>query len=85
LGYGRLDHERHEVSITLTGNTNRLNAGYPDDTTYNTGNLTPVEQALQIYTLSFQNTNEYIDITIAFSHPGGVSDVSFAIFDIDIG
>ncbi|MGB8437385.1 MAG: DUF4347 domain-containing protein, partial [Burkholderiales bacterium] len=73
------------VSIALTGSTNRLNVGYPDDTTYNTGNLSPVEQALQVFANSFQSTGEYIDITINFSHPGGVSNVSFPIFDIDTG
>jgi hypothetical protein len=64
LGQGGQDHFRKPAAVTpwgeamssisLTGNTNRLNTGYPDDqSTLNTGNLPTTQEALQIYALSF--------------------------------
>ncbi|HEX6692869.1 MAG TPA: DUF4347 domain-containing protein, partial [Burkholderiales bacterium] len=72
-----------EITITLSGNTNRLQAGMPDDnatlTDGNTG-----QEALQVHANAFASTAEFIDITIDFNKPGGVSNVSFSIFDLDL-
>src|SRR6266850_5774457 len=73
------------VTITLSGNTARLAAGNPAEGTAFTGNMVPVETALQVQSSGFASNAEYIDITIAFSQPGGVSKVSFNLFDIDTG
>src|SRR6266850_3121312 len=73
------------VTITLSGNTARLAAGNPAEGTAFTGNMVPVETALQVQSSGFASNAEYIDITIAFSQPGGVSKVSFNMFDIDTG
>ena len=73
------------VTITLSGNTGRLAAGNPVEGVNFTGNLIPVENALQVQSSGFATNAEFIDITISFTQPGGVSNVSFNLFDIDTG
>ena len=73
------------VSITLTGSTNRFVSG-PVDNTTNTGGLIPVEQSLLLdvdYTAQATIATEAITATISFAHTGGISNVSFTLFDID--
>ncbi len=73
------------VSVALTGSTSRIVSGPVDDTT-NTGGLSPVEESLLLdvnYTSQTTIGDQAITITIDFSHTGGVSNVSFSIFDID--
>ncbi len=64
--------------------TTTINNGSPDDVTVDQGGLAVVEQGLYISSTGFQ-PGESATITIAFSHPGGVSNASFTIFDVDLG
>jgi hypothetical protein len=68
----------------LPMSTTTINNGSPDDATVDQGGLAVAEQGLYISSSGFQ-PGESVTITIAFSHPGGVSDVSFTVFDIDRG
>jgi uncharacterized repeat protein (TIGR01451 family) len=73
------------IGITISGNTNRLittgNPVSPETNQYLTGGTTN-QEALFIRT-DFVNTGENIVITMNFSHPGGVSDLSFTVWDVD--
>lgn len=56
----------------------------PNDTTLITGGL-PVNESLLIF-VDYSNTNctqSFVDITLAFSHAGGVTNVTVPILDID--
>ncbi|MGE3677852.1 MAG: DUF4347 domain-containing protein, partial [Burkholderiales bacterium] len=68
-----------DVSISITGNTNRL--AEVNDNTDLTGGTG--EESLKVTANAFQNAGEYVELTIAFSDE--VSNVSFSIFDIDQG
>ncbi|MFM9962419.1 MAG: DUF4347 domain-containing protein, partial [Planctomycetaceae bacterium] len=75
------------VSLNITGDTARFQSGTPLIDTTNTGGLTPVEESLLLsvdYQAQAVIGDEAVNIAIGFSHPGGVSDVSFSIFDIDL-
>src|SRR5258708_6014927 len=49
------------------------------------GNLAQNNLELDVKAGGFANSGQYVDITIAFSQPGGVSNVSFSLFDVDTG
>jgi hypothetical protein len=68
----------------LPMSTTTINNGSPDDATVDQGGLAAIEQGLYVSSSGFQ-PGESAAITIGFSHPGGVSNVSFTIFDIDLG
>lgn len=75
------------VSIGITGDTNRFINTTPDDNTTNTGGLSPTQQSLLLdMNFAAQTTigDEAVTVTIGFSHTGGVSNVSFTIFDVDL-
>ncbi len=73
------------INFTISGDTARLNTtgnpASPETNQYLTGGTTN-EDALFIRT-DFANTSEDITITIDFTHPGGVSDLSFTFWDVD--
>ncbi|MBV8031020.1 MAG: DUF4347 domain-containing protein, partial [Betaproteobacteria bacterium] len=82
------------ISLTLrdsTGNAvtgvNPWASGFPSDQQYDTGNLTPTQNALAmlINGNGFKAAGQYIDVQITFSQPGGVNNVAFNVFDIDNG
>tara|TARA_R110002049_G_scaffold252264_2_gene427295 strand:+ start:27215 stop:29608 length:2394 start_codon:yes stop_codon:yes gene_type:complete len=67
----------------LSTNDNGIDSPSIDNT--KTGGLSPVEDSLDIY-VNYSTTPsglQEIPILIDFSHPGGVSNVSFSIFDVD--
>jgi uncharacterized repeat protein (TIGR01451 family) len=75
------------VSFAITGDTNRFLNSTPDDNTTNTGGLSPVQESLLLdVNFAAQTTigDEAVTVTIGFSHTGGVSNVSFTIFDVDL-
>jgi len=73
------------VTVTVTDPAGRLNNGSPDDDALvDLGGLGAIQQGLYVSSTGF-NPGESSTITIGFAHPGGVSNVSFTIFDIDRG
>ena len=73
------------INISIGGDTARLNTtGNPasPETNQHLNGGTTNEDALFIRT-DFVATNEDIIITIDFTHPGGVSDLSFTFWDVD--
>ena len=81
-----------DVSVTLNGPTDTpagdtagLANGSPFITDDLTGGLSPVQDSLEINVDYSSPSSQQIPIIIDFSHPGGVSDVSFSIFDVDRG
>ena len=65
--------------------TTSINNGSPDDDALvDQGGLAVTEQGLYVSSTGF-DVGESALITIDFSHAGGVSNVSFTIFDIDLG
>lgn len=81
-----------DISITLNGPTDSpagdtaaLSNGSPFVTSDLTGGLSPVQNSLEINVDYASGSSQQIPIMIDFSHPGGVSDVSFSIFDLDLG
>ncbi len=81
-----------DVSVTLNGPTDNppgdiggLANGSPFITNDLTGGLAPVEDSLEINVNYPATSIQQIPIIIDFTHPGGVSDVSFSIFDVDLG
>jgi hypothetical protein len=72
------------VTITVADLAGRLNNGSPDDLTNDQGGLAVTEQGLYVSSTGFL-PGESAVITIDFSLPGGVSNVSFTIFDLDRG
>ncbi len=73
------------INVTISGNTAQLNTtgnpASPETSQYLTGG-TVNEDALFIRT-DFVNTSQNITVTIDFTHPGGVSDLSFTVWDVD--
>ena len=73
------------INFTISGDTARLNTtgspASPETNQHLTGGTTN-EDALFIRT-DFITTSEDVAITIDFTHPGGVSDLSFTFWDVD--
>ncbi|MDW3095749.1 MAG: DUF11 domain-containing protein [Gammaproteobacteria bacterium] len=81
-----------DVSITLNGSTDTppgdtggLANGSPFITNDLTGGLSPIQDSLEINVDYPATSLQQIPIIIDFTHPGGVSNVSFNIFDVDLG
>jgi uncharacterized repeat protein (TIGR01451 family) len=81
-----------DVSISLNGPTDTspgdiagLANGSPFITNDLTGGLSPVQDSLEINVDYSVSSSQQIPIVIDFTHPGGVRDVSFSIFDLDLG
>jgi len=81
------------LTVTFSGNTAELDqdAGAggtspisPSINSQNTGGLTPVEDGLHVAVDYPNQTNNSVTVTLDFSqYPGGVSNITFSIFDID--
>lgn len=81
-----------DVSISLNGPTDTpagdisgLSNGSPFITDDLTGGLSPIQDSLEINVDYPATSSQQIPIIIDFTHPGGVRDVSFSIFDLDLG
>ena len=81
-----------DVSITLNGptdtppgDTGGLSNGSPFITNDLTGGLSPLQDSLEINVDYPATSLQQIPIIIDFTHPGGVSNVGFSIFDVDLG
>ena len=78
----------HDVVVTIGGNTADLDAAgspvSPEINTQNEGALAPVQNSLHIATNYVDMSNPEVSVTLDFSdYPGGVSNISFTLFDID--
>ena len=73
------------INISFSGDTGQINTtgnpASPETSQFLTGGTTN-EDALFIRT-DFANTGQSISTTLDFTHPGGVSDVSFTFWDVD--
>ena len=74
-----------DVQISWSGDTGALIQGRPVTAQEETGGLIPVEDSLSIRVNYSGTSTQEIGATIDFTHPGGVTDASFTIFDIDAG
>jgi len=80
------------VTLTLRNADGSLAAGSPyvsgypaDGTAVLDGNLGQNNLQVDLKANAFANTGQYVEVTLAFSQPGGVSNVSFSLLDIDTG
>lgn len=71
-----------DVSLQWTGSTSSFIAGRPQIAQSETGGLIPPEDALSLW-VNFNSDPKEVVLTIDFTHPGGVTDVSFTVFDVD--
>lgn len=71
-----------DVDLQWTGATGDFIGQRPRIGQYETGGLSPAEDALSIR-VNFGTSQQEVTLTIDFSHPGGVTDVSFTVFDVD--
>lgn len=71
----------NDVFISITGNTNRF-ATSPTVNTSLTGGLSPVEKGLFL-NMNYTNNTEKITVTVGLNYSGGVSNLSFTLFDVD--
>ncbi|MCX7890970.1 MAG: DUF4347 domain-containing protein, partial [Burkholderiales bacterium] len=70
-----------------------LTNGTPAINTSNTGGLSPTQNSLAITSTGFERDDpanpsdpwQGVLITLNFSHAGGVGNVSFSVFDVDVG
>ena len=74
-----------DVQISWSGDTGALIQGRPVTAQVETGGLIPAEDSLSIRVNYSDTSTQEIGATIDFTHPGGVTDASFTIFDIDAG
>jgi hypothetical protein len=72
----------NDVTITITGNTSRLDNNTPEINQAVTGGLSPTQDSLQFY-LDLHSRSESITVTITFNYTMGVDSVAFKLFDID--
>ena len=72
-----------DVEFTFSGDTLALTSGSPSIQQTPTGGLAPRQNVLLVAADFPSGSSNEIPITINFSHPGGVSKVSFSIFDVD--
>jgi uncharacterized repeat protein (TIGR01451 family) len=70
------------VAITWSGSTASLIQNRPQVAQSETGGLVPPERSLSVR-VNYPASPSEIVATIDFTHPGGVSDVSFTVFDVD--
>jgi hypothetical protein len=71
----------NDVFIAITGNTNRF-ATQPTVNSSLTGGLSPVEDGLFL-NMNYTNRTENITITVGLNYSGGVSNLTFTLFDVD--
>lgn len=72
------------VTITLRGDTDRFTAPSPVDNQNIQGGLPFPEDNLFLH-VNYAASGSRIRVNIDFSHPGGVRNVAFSLFDIDLG
>ncbi len=85
IGSGNVSINFNGATDTPPGDAAALVNTSPLITTDLTGGLGPVQDALEINVDYAGGSSQVIPIIIDFTHPGGVSDVSFSIFDVDQG
>jgi hypothetical protein len=75
----------HDISVTIANTGATWNPGYPQVVPGGTGpfNGGTTNNGLILQPGSQTSNNTFIQITINFLNPGGVTDVSFQIWDID--
>ena len=73
-----------DVDMQWTGATGTFIQGTPESTDQaETGGLNPVQDALSVRVNFGGPASQEVVLTIDFTHPGGVTDVSFTVFDVD--
>ena len=77
IGTGTVAINFNGPTDTPPGHTARLRNGTPFITTATRGGLSPSQATLQVQTNYNTSSIDQIPIIISFSHPGGVSNVSF--------
>ncbi|MGB8332511.1 MAG: cadherin-like domain-containing protein, partial [Polyangiales bacterium] len=74
-----------QIQSTLIGGSGTtINNSSPDDLTNDQGGLAVAQEGLYISSSGF-TAGESVTVSLLFAHPGGVSNVSFTIFDLDTG
>ena len=71
----------NDVFISITGNTNQFNVS-PTINTNLTGGVSPVEKALFL-NMNYTTTNQSITVSVGLNYSGGVSNLTFTLFDVD--
>ena len=77
------------VTVTISGDTDAGDfessgdAQSPTVSSYHRGGLNPRENSLLLHMDRLSHDRESSTITLDFAHTGGVSDVSFTLFDVD--
>lgn len=75
----------NDVTVTISGSTgNFFSSSYPQITSGFTGGLGSSTKQLDLY-VDYSNTSQAITVTVTFNYSGGVSDVSYTLFDVDTG
>lgn len=74
----------NDVTVTISGDTGKFQAGYPAIVNDLTGGLNPVENSLQLF-MDYSNRSQAVTVKVDFNYANGVDLVSFKLFDIDIG
>ncbi|MFK7795791.1 MAG: DUF11 domain-containing protein [Gammaproteobacteria bacterium] len=85
IGSGDVAISLNGPTDTPAGDTSGLANGSPFITDDLTGGLSPIQESLEINVDYPATSSQQIPIIIDFTHPGGVRDVSFSIFDLDRG
>ncbi len=85
IGSGDVSISLNVPTDTPPGDISGLANGSPFITDDLTGGLSPVQDSLEINVDYPATSIQQIPIIIDFTHPGGVRDVSFSIFDLDLG
>jgi uncharacterized repeat protein (TIGR01451 family) len=71
-----------DVIFNWTGDTASLIQTRPQVGQFETGGLIPAQNSLSVR-VNYPSSPREIQTTIDFTHPGGVTDVSFSVFDVD--
>ncbi len=71
----------NDVFISISGNTNRF-AIAPTVNTNLTGGLSPVENGLFL-NMDYTTRTESITVLVGLNYSGGVSNLTFTLFDVD--
>ena len=85
IGSGNVSITFNGPTDTPAGDNGALVNSSPLITTDLTGGLGPVQNALEINVDYVPPSSQQIPVVIDFTHPGGVSNVSFTVFDVDLG
>lgn len=72
-----------DVALEWTGAVGTLIQQRPQIAQAETGGLTPPQDSLSVRVNFGGPATQQIVLTVDFTHPGGVTDVSFTLFDVD--